>query len=162
MKVLTEEEQVQQGAFLWGATPANSQVELGLSCGLWILMMVQWSRYANLHSSFFSLCQLKRAVACKSVISAVPVPPTHHTNSFSVTLLSPHRSHSNFGHLECPRSSFLYLPHLLISFLCTSSLSELLSSSPLSAYSASHTSLSVCFRALLALSLMIGSALNIM
>lgn len=27
MKVLTEEEQVQQGAFLWGATAANSQVE---------------------------------------------------------------------------------------------------------------------------------------
>lgn len=52
MKVLTEEEQVQQGAFLWGATPADSQVGLGLSCGLWILMMVQWSRYANLQWSF--------------------------------------------------------------------------------------------------------------
>ncbi len=52
MKVLTEEEQVQQGAFLWGATTADSQVGLGLSCGLWILMMVQWSRYANLQCSF--------------------------------------------------------------------------------------------------------------
>lgn len=52
MKVLTEEEQVQQGAFLWGATTADSQVGLGLSCGLWILMMVQWSRYANLQWSF--------------------------------------------------------------------------------------------------------------
>lgn len=30
MKVLTEEEQVQQGAFLWGATTADSQVGLGL------------------------------------------------------------------------------------------------------------------------------------
>lgn len=52
MKVLTEEEQVQQGAFLWGATTADSQVGLSLSCGLWILMMVQWSRYANLQCSF--------------------------------------------------------------------------------------------------------------
>jgi len=52
MKVLTEEEQVQQGAFLWGATPANSQVELGLSCGPWIIMMVHWSRYASVQCSF--------------------------------------------------------------------------------------------------------------
>lgn len=51
MKVLTEEGQVQQGAFLRGATTAGSQVGLGLSCGLWILMMDQWSRYANLQCS---------------------------------------------------------------------------------------------------------------
>lgn len=30
MKVLTEEKQVQQGAFLWGATTADSQVGFGL------------------------------------------------------------------------------------------------------------------------------------
>lgn len=52
MKVLTEEEQVQQGAFLWRATPTDSQVELGLSRGLWILMMVHWSRYANIQCRF--------------------------------------------------------------------------------------------------------------
>lgn len=36
MKVLTEEEQVQQGVFLWGGTTANSQVG-GLSLVLWPL-----------------------------------------------------------------------------------------------------------------------------
>lgn len=57
MKVLTEEEQVQQGAFLSGPTPApDSQVGPSLSRGLWILMMVQRSRYAHLHTVAFFSC----------------------------------------------------------------------------------------------------------
>ena len=56
MKVLTEEEQVQQGAFLRGATTADSQV--GARGGLaasGFLMTVHWSRYANRHCSFAPL-----------------------------------------------------------------------------------------------------------
>lgn len=60
MKVLTEEEQVQQGAFLWGATAANSQVEPGSSCALWILMMVHWSRYVNIQRGFSPVSAKKK------------------------------------------------------------------------------------------------------
>lgn len=80
MKVLTEEEQVQQGAFLWGATTAGSQVGLSLSCGLWILMMVQWSRYANLQCSFSPVSAEKSGcvqicnLCCDSAPPIFPLP----------------------------------------------------------------------------------------
>lgn len=70
MKVLTEEEQVQQGAFLWRATPANSRGgarlfsrPLDFNDG----PLVSLCEY----TAAFSPCQLETVVVCRSGISAV-------------------------------------------------------------------------------------------
>ena len=109
MKVLTEEEQVQQGAFLWGAPTADSQVGLGLSCGLWILMMVQWSRYANLQRSVSPVSAEKSSCVriCNLCCGSAPLHLVSHVHS-------PHRFQSEFCLL--PRFSLLLTFHTL-SFL---------------------------------------------
>lgn len=122
MKVLTEEEQAQQGAFLRGATTADSRVGLGLSCGLFfrVLMTVQWSRYASPRRGVLSLRrQKKNGVACKSVISAVArlpfVPPPPPPPFFSSRVPSRHLFHSYL----CPPPFSPpppppYLPHFVL------------------------------------------------
>lgn len=162
MKVLTEEEQVQQGAFLWGATPADSQVGLSLSLGLWILMMVQWSRYANLQCSFSPVSAEKSG--CVRICNLSCATPKQFflicTLAPSLPLLVfPFRVSVSIPPLLAFHTSFLILFLYIPSPACL-----FLLSSPLSAYSPlpSHTSLSVSSCTLLTLSLMIDSALNIM
>lgn len=160
MKVLTEEEQVQQGAFLWGATTADSQVGLGLSCGLWILMMVQWSRYANLQCSFSPVSAERRGCVqiCNLCCGSAPsiffpffctLRPITFTLSFvscSLQLSPPYLPH--FFHLISIHPAF------------SVSISELPSSILYAYYRlSSHSSVSCT---LLTLSLMIDSALKIM
>lgn len=61
--------------FSGGATPANSQVELGLYCSLWILMMVHWSRYANIHCSVFPVSAEKSGCVKICNICRMTTPP---------------------------------------------------------------------------------------
>lgn len=110
MKVLTEEKQVQQGAFLWGATTADSQVGFGLVLRPLdfndgpVVSLCEPNRVA------FLLCQLKRVVACKFVISAVA--PLHRICFFFFSLMSSR----SIAYSVCLRFSPPHLPHFLISF----------------------------------------------
>lgn len=100
MKVLTEEEQVQQGASLWGATTADSQV--GGSGSVSRPLDFNDGPAVSLcgpTAPAFLLHQLKKAVACTSVISAAALRPAYLFPSRHA--LSPRRLHSHFRLGEC-------------------------------------------------------------
>lgn len=82
------------------------------SYGLWILMMVQWSRYANQQCSFSPASAEKSGGVQTGNLCRVSTP--HFFFFWSHPMLSPHCFLSQFCLLKCLPASPSTLPHLVL------------------------------------------------